>query len=80
MKIRKLLPHLTINQQEFGGDLSIADPNDLLKPVDGFWNIKMEQLDLFCNVDQERAWKSSGSNKSETQFLTQFYGNFPKKF
>ena len=37
--LRKLMPRLNINQDQFGGDLDIANPNESIKPEDGLWDI-----------------------------------------
>ena len=33
------MPRLNINQDQFGGDLDIANPNESIKPEDGLWDI-----------------------------------------
>jgi hypothetical protein len=37
--LRQLMPGLKINQNEFGGDLLIANPNKSIQTADGLWDI-----------------------------------------
>jgi hypothetical protein len=47
--LRKLMPRLNINQDQFGGDLDIANPNESMKPEDGLWEVLVKGVELFPN-------------------------------
>jgi len=50
--LRKVMPHLEINQEVFGGDLDIANPNESIKPEDGLWDIFVKSIKLFPETQE----------------------------
>ena len=50
--LRKVMPHLEINQEVFGGDLDIANPNESIKPEDGLWDIFVKIIKLFPETQE----------------------------
>ena len=45
--LRKLMPGRTINQNEMGFDLTIANPNESIETEDGLWDIFVKRTELF---------------------------------
>ena len=50
--LRKVMPHLEINQPVFGGDLGIANPNESIKPENGIWEIFIKSIKLFSETQE----------------------------
>ena len=50
--LRKVMPHLEINQPVFGGDLGIANPNESIKPENGIWEIFIKSIKLFPETQE----------------------------
>ena len=46
------MPRLSINPDQFGVDLDIANPNESIKPEDGLWNIFVKTIKLFPETQE----------------------------
>ena len=50
-KLKKMLPHLTINEDRF----KIANRSQSLTPIEGFWDVQSEAVqDMFAVNEQEQ--------------------------